>query len=52
MTQHSKLARRHDTTNDSVGIDKRFSRTGVSSKKQLGTVRIGTVPEVCRHQRL
>jgi len=52
MTQHSRRARLHDTTNDSVGIDKRFSRTDVSSKKQLGSVRIGTVPEGCRRQRL
>ena len=33
MTQHSKRARHHDTTDDSAGSDKRFLRTDVKFEK-------------------
>jgi hypothetical protein len=51
MTQLLKRACEHDTTKAVVGIDKRFSRTDMCLKKQLGSVGIGTVPEECRRQR-
>jgi hypothetical protein len=33
MKQHSKRARHHDTTDDSVGIDKHFLMTDVKFEK-------------------
>jgi len=33
MTQHSKRARHHHTTDDSIGTDKRFPRTDVKFAK-------------------